>query len=250
MLPPSDPLHPPPAPSDDARDGIFATTQWNVVLEAGADTDQGRAALESLCEQYWFPVYALVRRRGLSPEAARDCTQEFFAHLLEKDGLARVRRERGRFRSFLAQSVRNFLADAWDRTQAQKRGGGATHLSIEAEAAEGRYLEGSDDASPDHLFDRAWAEQLLATSRARLSRELEDGGNGPVLEILERLGDPAAPSLAVEAERLHLPLNTLKSHLHRARRRQIEILRELIGETVSTSVEIDGEIQHLLAALL
>lgn len=249
MPPSSDSHRPPAAASPETQDGLFATTQWSVVLNAGDDSDRGRAALESLCEQYWFPVYALVRRRGLPPESARDCTQEFFARLLEKDGLARVRRERGRFRSFLAQSVRNFLADAWDHAQAQKRGGGATHVSIEAEAAEGRYLEGSDDASPDHLFDRAWAEQLLATSRSRLAQELRAASLGPVLDILERQGDPTSPSLAVEADQLRMPLNTLKSHLRRARQRQIELLRQLIGDTVSTPVEIDGELQHLLAAL-
>lgn len=242
-------MAPEPGPSDQDKDGLFATTHWTMVLNAGVDSERGRAALETLCTQYWFPVYALVRRRGLEPEAARDCTQEFFARLLEKDGLSKARKERGRFRSFLAQSVRNFLADAWDRSQAQKRGAGAPHVSIEAEAAEGRYLEGSDHASPDHLFDRAWAQEVLATSRTRLSGELRASGNGPVLEILERMGDPKAPSLGQEAERLNIPLNTLKSHLHRARRRQIEILRQLIGETVSTPMEIDAELQHLLTAL-
>ena len=242
-------MPPDTGPSHPHKDCLFGTTHWTMVLDAGMGSERGRAALEALCVQYWFPVYALVRRRGLDSEAARDCTQEFFARLLEKDGLSKARKERGRFRSFLAQSVRNFLADAWDRSQAQKRGSGAPHVSIEAEAAEGRYPEGWDHASPDHLFDRAWALEVLATSRTRLSGELQAGGNGPILEILERMGDPKGPSLGQEALRLNIPLNTLKSHLHRARRRQIEILRQLIGETVSSPMEIDAELQHLLTAL-
>ena len=103
---------------------MFATTRWSVVLAAHGDSDSGRAALEVLCSTYWFPVYAVVRKQGFDPDTARDFTQEFFARLLARDGFANVRRERGRFRSYLAQGVRNFLHDEWDRARAQKRGSG------------------------------------------------------------------------------------------------------------------------------
>lgn len=233
-----------PAPATPPQ--LFTTTHWSVVVGAGEDSAAGQAALETLCRTYWFPVYALVRRRGLDPATACDFTQEFFARLLAKATLAKVRRERGRFRSFLAQAVRNFLADEWDKRTAQKRGGTLAPLSLEAEAAEGRYLEGADHGSPDVLFDRAWVAQLLAESHARLTRELAAAGRGEILTVLDQLGDPDAPSLAESAARLHLPVNTLKSHLHRARQRQAAILRELIAETVASPVEVEAELRHLL----
>lgn len=226
--------------------GLFVTTRWSVVLEAAEDSPTGRAALETLCRIYWFPVYALVRRSGQDPTAAADFTQEFFARLLTNDGLAKVRRERGRFRSFLAQCVRNFLADEWDKRAAQKRGAHAVPISIEAEAAEGRYLEGADHAAPDVLFDRVWAEQLLTRSHERLAQEFAAAGRSEILSVLDQLGDPDAPSLAESAAQLNLPLNTLKSHLHRARQRQAAILRELIAETVASPVEVEAELKHLL----
>lgn len=229
--------------------GIFATTHWSVVLGAVEDSAAGRAALETLCRDYWFPVYALVRRSGLDPASSCDFTQEFFARLLARDGLARVRRERGRFRSFMAQSVRNFLADEWDKRGAQKRGAHASVLSIEAEAAEGRYLEGTDHDSPDVLFDRAWVEQLLARARQRLEQEFAVAGRQKILDVLNRLGDPDAPSLGEAAVRLGMPVNTLKSHLHRARQRLALILRELIAETVASPVEVEAELRQLLEAL-
>src|SRR5262245_9131228 len=98
--------------------GAFVTTRWTLILRSQEESEAGREALEVLCRSYWFPVYALVRRRGLDPEGARDATQEFFARLLSRDGLAVVRRERGRFRGFIARSVKNFLADEWDRSRA------------------------------------------------------------------------------------------------------------------------------------
>ncbi len=231
------------------RRKVFATTHWSVVLAAQEDSDPGRLALEQLCRAYWFPVYAVVRRYGFDPHTARDFTQEFFARLLSRDGLTRVRRERGRFRSFLAQSVKNFLADEWDKARAQKRGGGQAVLSLDAEAAEGRYLEVSPAATPDLDFDRQWAEQLLESARARLQGELQAAGKAHFLEIMDRAGDPNDGGLAEAAERLNMPVNTLKSHLRRARLRHAEIIRELIAETVSTPAEVEAELRDLLVAL-
>lgn len=231
--------------------GIFATTRWSVVLAAGGadDSPTSRSALEELCRTYWFPVYALARRRGLDPEAARDAAQEFFARMLSRDGFARARRERGRFRSFLAQSVKNFLADEWAKGQALKRGGGGAHWSPDAEDAEARYRETPTRDSPDRLFDRQWAEQLIATAHGCLRVEYEDQGHAEWLRVLDRMGDPGAPTLAEDAARLGIPVNTLKSHLRRARQRQAAILRELIAETVSTPAEVEIELRHLLEAL-
>ncbi len=229
--------------------GVFATTRWSVVLAAQGDSDAGRMALEVLCSTYWFPVYAVVRKQGFDSETARDFTQEFFARLLARDGFTSVRRERGRFRSYLAQGVRNFLHDEWDRTRAQKRGGGKTVLSLDAEEAEGRYLEVAHGSTPDREFDRQWAEQILARARAKLHEEYQSSGRSELLVVLELTGDPNAPPLQEQAARLGLPVNTLKSHLHRARQRHGAIIRELIADTVSTPVEVEDELRHLLAAL-
>lgn len=229
--------------------GVFATTRWSVILGAAEESDQGREALEVLCRTYWYPVYALVRRKGFNPDTARDFTQEFFAQMLSRDGLSRARRDRGRFRSFLARSVFNFLSDEWDKSRAQKRGGGWLALSIEAEAAEGRYHEELDGDTPDRLFDRAWADELLREARRRLNAEYEANGKAAVLGVLDQLGDPQGDSLEEHGLRLKIPVNTLKSHLMRARQRQGVLIRELIAETVSTPVEVEAEMRHLLEAI-
>src|SRR5471030_2155089 len=132
----------------------FPTTLWTVVLHAGRDEPaQAQAALAQLCQAYWYPLYAFVRRRGNSPHDAQDLTQAFFAHLLEKHGLERVDPEQGRFRTFLLAALKNFLANEWDRSQALKRGGGQTFVSLEPESAEPRYrLEPSHDLTPERLF--------------------------------------------------------------------------------------------------
>jgi RNA polymerase sigma-70 factor (ECF subfamily) len=227
---------------------LFATTRWSLVLVAQGDSEEARAALEVMCQLYWFPIYALIRGRGTDVESARDLTQAFFVKLLSHDGFATARRERGRFRSFLAQSVKNFLADERDWAHALKRGGGQAILSLDFEAAEGRYHDQADHASPDLLFDRRWAAQILAEARNRFEAESDAAGRGEILRVLNRLGDPDAPSLAEEAARLGLTLNTLKSHLHRARARHARIIREVVAQTVSTPAEVEAELRDLLAS--
>jgi DNA-directed RNA polymerase specialized sigma24 family protein len=231
------------------RQGVFATTRWTLVLNANADSEEGREALETLCRVYWFPVYALVRRHGFDPESSRDFTQSFFLHVLSRNSLGNARRDRGRFRSYLAQSVKNFLADEWDKARAQKRGCGLTAVSIDSEQAEGRYLEAQPGLTPDRLFDRQWAEEVIAAARARLVSELQAADKSSLLEVLDGLGEPGALSLTEQAERLGMPLNTLKSHLRRARLRQAEIIRELIAETVASPKEVEAELRELLAAI-
>lgn len=228
---------------------MFATTRWSVVLAAQGDSEAGRAALETLCSTYWFPVYAVVRKHGFDPDTSRVFTQDFFARLLARDGFANVCRERGRFRSYLAEGVRNFLRDQWDRARAQKRGGGQTVISLDVEDAEGRFLEVAHGPTPDMEFDRQWAEQLLTRARTKLHEEYESSGRGDLIEVLELTGDPNAPPFVEQAARLNIPVNTLKSHLHRARQRHRAIIRELIADTVSSPVEVEDELRHLLAAL-
>ena len=236
----------------DSGGGVFATTRWTIVLAAQQDSEPGRQALEQLCQTYWFPVYAVVRRQGFDPDTARDFTQEFFARLLFRDGLAKVRRERGRFRSFLAQSVKNFLADEWDKARAQKRGGGQPLFSLDAENAESRYhLEPVDSNGPEKIYDRRWALTVLEEAVFRLRAEYVAVGKADLFEQLRRFeaGEIESASYADMAAQLAMPENTFKSHLRRLRQRNRELVRAVIAETVTTPADIDGEIRYLLAVL-
>jgi DNA-directed RNA polymerase specialized sigma24 family protein len=226
--------------------GVFATTRWSLVLAAKGDDPRGREAIETLCRAYWFPVYALVRRRGFEVETARDFTQDFFAAMLARTGFSKARREIGRFRSFVAQCVRNFLADQWDRANALKRGGGCTILSLDVDAAENRYREASDAQTPEQLFEQQWAEEILSTARLRLAGELDAQGQSAIVELLDRAGSPDAPTLAEESAQRGIPVNTLKTQMHRARQRHARIIREVVAETVNDPLEVDEELRHLL----
>jgi RNA polymerase sigma-70 factor (ECF subfamily) len=218
-------------------------------MAAGEQDARGSAALESLCRTYWFPVYALVRRRGADAESARDFTQEFFANMISRQAFGAARREIGRFRSFVAQCVRNFLADQWARSRALKRGGGVTILSLDAEIAEGRYMEVAGNESPEILFDRQWAEEILTGAGKKLAEELSASGRGMLLEVMARQGSPDSGGLAGEAERIGIPVITLRTQIHRARRRHAEIIRELVAETVASPLEVEDELRHLFSIM-
>ena len=161
------------AESDSSGQRSFATTRWSLVLAAGASqSPESAAALAALCETYWYPLYAYVRRRGHQVDDAQDLTQGFLARLLEKNDLATARRGRGRFRSFLLTSLKHFLANEWDRGRAQKRGGGRSSLLIDFATAEDRYgLEPSHEQTPEKIFERRWALVLLENVLARLGAE-------------------------------------------------------------------------------
>ena len=165
----------------------FATTRWTVVLKAGrSDTTQARAALSRLCQTYWYPLYAYVRRQGHRPHDAQDLTQEFFARLLEKNYLGAVDRSKGKFRSFLLSSLKHFLANEWDKAKALKRGGGQTFISINDPSAETRYcLEPADTLSADKIFERRWALTLLEQVLARLREEHVATGKAALFDLLK-----------------------------------------------------------------
>src|SRR5271155_2907054 len=156
----------------------FATTRWSLVLAAGQrSSPQSSAALATLCENYWYPLYAYVRRRGHDSDEAQDLTQAFFTRLLEKNDLAAADPERGRFRSFLLASLKHFLANEWDRARAEKRGGGRSVLSIDFGTAEERYrAEPSHELTPEKIFERRWALTVLDHALKRLRTEFAGGG--------------------------------------------------------------------------
>jgi RNA polymerase sigma-70 factor (ECF subfamily) len=228
----------------------FATTHWSTVLAAGATTSpHAAAALERLCQTYWYPLYAFVRRKGYGPHEAEDLTQGFFARLLEKRDLSSVAPDKGKFRSFLLCSLNHFLANEWDKSQRLKRGGGIAFSPLETTGAEDRYtLETPESDMPERAFDRRWAEAMLAVVLTRLRAEFDDASRPSRFDELKPylLGERGADAYAAVARRLQLSEQGVKSAVHRLRRRLRELFREEIAHTVATRAEIDEELRYLV----
>jgi DNA-directed RNA polymerase specialized sigma24 family protein len=239
--------------TENRPDGRFPTTRWSrVVAAAGADRPEARAALAELCAAYWFPVYALIRRKGHDPDAALDLAQDYFARLLEKPVLAAADRRKGRFRAFLLTDCVHFLANAHDRAARLKRGGGQTFVPINAGAAEGRYgAEPAHHLTAERLFERTWALTLLATVFEALRREFESEGKGAAFDELKVAleGGPTAVRYAEIAVRLGTSEGAVKVAVHRLRKRYRALLREQIAATVDDPAEVDDEIRALFDAL-
>jgi DNA-directed RNA polymerase specialized sigma24 family protein len=242
-----------PSSSTPPSAGVFATTRWTVVMAAGGtDSPTACAALEALCAGYWYPLYVYVRRQGHGPHDAQDLTQAFFARLLEKNYLADVQREKGRFRSFLLASLKHFLANEWDRERALKRGGGRRLIALDDDSAESRYkLEPKDELSADKIFERRWALTLLDKVLSQLRAEYEHGGKAEAFEILKPYLSAGRTSVpyAHAGEKLRMNEGAVKVAVHRLRKRYRELLRAEIAQTVSTASEIEAEIRYLFAAL-
>jgi DNA-directed RNA polymerase specialized sigma24 family protein len=235
------------------RSPVFVTTHWSVVLTAGGNnTTNAGQALAKLCQTYWYPLYAYVRRRGFSPPDAEDMTQEFFARFLAHGWVANADREKGRFRSFLLCAMNHFLANEWDKARAQKRGGGATLLPLEFGTAETRYCrEPADSVTPEQQYERQWALTLLATVTRRLQAEHERDGKGELFAALHPclVGDRASQPYAELATKLKTTEGAVKSAVHRLRQRYRQVLREEIAQTVAEPGEVEGELRHLIAVL-
>ena len=227
----------------------FLTTRWDMVRAAGRQSGE---ALESLCRDYWRPIYAFVRRAGHDTHTAQDLTQEFFARLLSGSGTAAADPQRGRFRSWLLGALKHFLANEWHRSQRLKRGGGMVFFSIEqANEEEHRSMEPVDRESPDLLFDRRWAEELLARVNARVREDYEAAGWGDRYEALKiyLLGGYEPESYAGTAEVLGLSASAVKSAIYKLRQRFGQALRAEIAQTISSPEEMQDEIRHLMEAL-
>ncbi len=231
----------------------FAATRWSIVLAAG-DWRAGTAArwaMGELARVYWFPLYAYLRRQGNPPPQSEDLVQGFFTRLLEKDALASVDRSKGKFRSFLLASLKNFLNNEWDKTQAQKRGGGKHVLSLDALDAEARYAaEPMDEMTPDRVFERRWALAVLEQVLTRLRDDYVGRGQGQVFTALEHvLTGSQGTAYAQVAQRLGMTEPAVKVAAHRLRRRYRELLREEIAQTVSEPGLVDEEIRQLLRSV-
>jgi RNA polymerase sigma-70 factor (ECF subfamily) len=231
----------------------FATTHWSVVLRAGdSHAPQSAEALEALCRDNWYPLYGFVRSRGYGPEEACDLTQAFFARLLEKKWLKDADRERGRFRTFLLAALKHFLSNEWNRGQTIKRGGGCEWIALDAVQAEERLaMEPADVSSPDSLYDRRWATNLIARVQDRLQDEMIAAGQGDRFEALEPTlaGEPAEAGYKALATRFGLTETGVKSIVLRLRRRFRELLREEIAETLCEGQDVEEELRELFKAM-
>jgi RNA polymerase sigma factor (sigma-70 family) len=231
----------------------FATTHWSMVLLAAdrgsPDADQ---ALARLCERYWYPLYGYLRGRGYSADNAQDLTQAFFSRLIEGKVLRHADPARGRFRSFLLVSMKNFAANERERARARKRGDGVPNLSLEFEGAEGRLLrEPPTFETPERVFDRRWAIVLLDGVAMRLRDDLTRAGKERQFEYLQGYltGEVPAGSYAQAGEALGMSEGAVKVVVHRLRRRFRDLLRDEIAQTVSSPEEIEEEIRHLWTAV-
>jgi len=233
--------------------GRFATTRWSVVLAArDGEEAPAREALATLCGLYWYPLYAFARRRGASPEEAQDLTQSFFAHLLEKEAIRHVDRERGRFRSFLLASFKNFQSDQREKEHAKKRGGGQVPLPIDGELAEGRYaLEPSHELTPERIYEKRWALTLIERVLDRLRERHARAGKEHQFEMLRIFlaGEKRPVPYAEVARRLEMSELAVKVAVHRLRKRFRDLLREEIAQTVARDEEIEAELRALQSAL-
>jgi RNA polymerase sigma-70 factor (ECF subfamily) len=231
----------------------FATTHWSLVLAAAhGRRPDARAALATLCETYWYPLYYYVRRRGYRAEEALDLTQAFFATLLEKESLRVADPERGRFRSFLLASLNHFLANEWDRARARKRGGGRKAISMDVDDAERRYLrEPADNLTAQKLFEREWALRLLKRVLADLRRECARDGKERLFDRLKGFlgGEAPGASYSHVGAELGMTEGAVKMAVHRLRRQYRRLLRARIAQTVASAEEIDDEIRQLFTAL-
>jgi DNA-directed RNA polymerase specialized sigma24 family protein len=234
----------------------FRSTHWTVVLLAARSQSEeaARAALASLCQTYWPPLYTFLRRRGRSPSEAQDLTQSFVAHLIERNTFAHANPEKGQLRTFLLGSLQHFLANEHDRAQALKRGGGQQIVSmdddlVQAEAA----LHAIDREGDSAGYDRQWAANVVSLAWERLHREMVAEGKGELIEALKPLvvgGIAIPPTQEDVAAKLGMPITTFRNALFRLRQRYRECVRAEVARTVEYPAEIDEEMRYLLHVLL
>lgn len=240
-----------------APEPLFPQTRWSLVRDLSSPEDAaGRAALETLCETYWYPLYAFVRRSGLQESDASDIVQETFARLLVDNRIASADINKGRLRAFLLTAVRHVITEQWRMTQAQKRGGGIEMLSLDMKDAEGRYLEETEGnrfpqaPSLDQYFERQWAIAVLQAAKHALRTKYHAEGKGALFDALAPALEPGSQSThhAETAAKLGMSEEAVKVALHRLRKRFGEALKEEVLQTVTSEAEANEEFQLLMAA--
>ncbi|MFT4547265.1 MAG: RNA polymerase sigma factor (sigma-70 family), partial [Verrucomicrobiales bacterium] len=229
--------------------GEFPATRWSLVLQAKEGDERSRIdALGQLCERYWYPLYAFVRRRGYDGPDAEDLTQGFFGELLAKDRVQLFSEAKGRLRAYLLGAIKNYLANERAKANAQKRGGGVTTLSFDAATAEERYrMEPPNLDSPEKLFELRWALDLMESAFENLRGEYERAEKGALYTALKGHLSGAEPTggYAEIAATLVMTEGAVRVALHRLRKRYRGALEEVIADTVADKSEVDAEIDYL-----
>jgi RNA polymerase sigma-70 factor (ECF subfamily) len=230
----------------------FATTHWSVVLEAQSESPAAQGALEKLCRVYWRPIYSFMRLQGIAPEEAEDVTQAFFADLLKHKSLTAVRKEKGRFRSYLLGALKYFLADERRRAMAIKRGKGQRLIPLEELSADDRIeMEPADPVTAEQIYERRWASTVLEHVLGLLKSEYVAAGNAALFDSLKQLlpDEPGSPTQADIAGQLGMTANAVRQAFHRFRQRYQLLLREEIAHTVANPADIEDELRHLITVV-
>jgi len=230
----------------------FTTTHWSVVLAAQGSTPAAQAALDKLCRTYWRPIYGFVRRQGVGPEEAKDLTQGFFALLLERRDLNKVRQEKGRLRSYLLTSLKHFLTDERNRAMAIKRGNGQTLIPLDVVGERERIgFEPSETLAADQIYERRWALSVLDQVLARLGDEYRAAGSMRLFDHLQKslTDEPDRPTPADTARQFRMTESAVRQASYRLRQRYRQVLREEIAHTIMLPGDIEDELRHLIAVL-
>jgi RNA polymerase sigma-70 factor (ECF subfamily) len=229
----------------------FATTHWSVVAACAGDNEVANEALARLCRDYWPPLYTFARRRGYSPADAQDIVQGFFAHLLQTEAYAQTDSTKGKFRSFLLASLKNYMSDEWDRARALKRGGNYEFVLLddEIDAVEAFYARevAAITLDEEQQYERSWAAALAARALERIRSEINNGPKAHVFGALQPFltGGVGLPSHESVAKQLDMPIDTVRSHLARLRARYRQFVREEVARTIGLADDVDEELRHL-----
>lgn len=231
----------------------FQTTHWSAVVIAGRDSSpESQRALATLCELYWYPLYAYARRRTGSEDEAQDLTQAFFTELLEKNYVGSASQDRGRFRAFLLTALKNFMSKQWEKARAKKRGGGKDPISLDFAGFDSRWrIEPALEMTPEQCYDQQWTVTLLEQILTRLQSEFERAGQSQRFQTLRGfiIGDHGETTYAEAGEQLGISEAAAKKAASRMRQRYRELLREEIAQTVSDPEDVEDEIRSLFSSV-
>ena len=227
--------------------GVFPTTIWSNVIFARGDGGAADEMLSGLCQSYWYPIYAFVRRHGHNVHDAQDLTQDFFARIIHKDYLSQADPKKGRFRSFLLTALKWHLANEWNKGLTIKRGGAATILSLDEEMAEDRFqAEGGSDESPERRYDREFARSVFERVMDALRRENKDDR---FESITTHLFGKTAQSYAQTAKQIGLSEGGVKTAVRRLRQRCADRFRFEVAKMVARPKDIEEESRYLFSLL-
>ncbi len=231
----------------------FPATRWTLIVDLrSSDARAAGNAIEELCRLYWYPVYAFIRREGAGPEDAEDLTQGFFARFLERGDFLSAQQDKGRLRTFLLGSVKNFMIQDWRHRTAEKRGGKLAAISLDSVTAEQRYAhEPADSATPDAIFDRRWALDTMEEALRRLEQEFREAGKADLYTALQPYISARPQGAVYEGigPRFGMSVGAVQVAVHRLRQRFRKSLESIVAETVATPEEVSAELRHLVGLL-